>query len=139
MRIAGYIRERPPAAGGEPAFAQAERIRRYAADHAHDLVTLCQDAAGPGRTDETAGFRALLAVVQSGAVETVVVASLDVLGVDAETQEVMAWELRRLGAEVISTRQADQALLAADTPDGTRRTARRVLERVDEVARRVTG
>lgn len=139
MRIAGYIRERPPAAGGEPAFAQSERIRRYAADHALDLVTVCQDAAGPGRTDEAAGFRALLAVAQSGAVSAVVFASLDVLGDDAETQEVMAWELRRRGVDVVSTRPADQALLAADTPDATRRTARRVLERVDRVEQRLIG
>jgi DNA invertase Pin-like site-specific DNA recombinase len=139
MRIAGYIRERPPAAGGEPAFAQWERIRRHAADHAHDLVTVCQDAAGAGRTDDSAGFRALLAVAQSGAVSAVVVASLDALGDDAETQEVMVWELRRRGVDVVSTRPADDALLAADTADGTRRTARRVLERVDRVEKRLTG
>ncbi len=139
MHIAGYIRERPPAAGGEPAFAQSERIRRYAADHAHDLVTVCQDSAGPGRSDEDAGFRALLAVVESGAVAAVVLASLDVLGDDAETQEVMAWELRRRGVDVVSTRATDQALLAADTPDGARRTARRVLARVERVEKRLTG
>ncbi len=139
MRIAGYIRERPPAEGGEPAFAQAERIRRHAADHSHDLITVCQDAAHPGRTDTSAGFRALLAVVASGAVETVVVASLDALGDDAETQEVTAWELRRLGADVVSTRNADQRLLEDDTPDGVRRTARRVLDRVNEVSSRLIG
>jgi len=139
MRIAGYIREQAPADPGEPAFAQAERIRRHAADHALDLVVVCQDAATPGRSDIAAGFRALLAVVRSGAVEAVVVASLDALGDDAETQEVMVWELRRLGVEVLSTRQIDQALLATDTPDATRRTARKVLARVDEVSRRLTG
>jgi DNA invertase Pin-like site-specific DNA recombinase len=139
MRIAGYIRERPAAAGGEPAFAQAERIRRYAADHAHDLVTVCQDAATPGRTDTTAGFRALLAVVASGAVETVVVASVDALGDDVETQEVLAWELRRRDVGVVSTRAGDSMLLDADTDDGVRRTARRVLERVNDIGNLLAG
>lgn len=139
MRIAGYIRERPPAAGGEPAFAQAERIRRYAADHAYDLVTVCQDAATPGRTDATAGFRALLAVVASGAVDTVVVASVDALGDDVETQEVLAWELRRRGVPIVSSRSSDDGILDDANPDQTRQTARRVLERVDDVGRLLTG
>jgi len=139
MRIAGYIRERPPAAGGEPAFAQAERIRRYAADHAYDLVTVCQDAATPGRTDATAGFRALLAVVASGAVDTVVIASVEALGDDVEMQEVLAWELKRRGVGVVSTRSGDDTVLDESTPDEIRRTARRVLERVEDLGRLLTG
>lgn len=139
MRIAGYIRELPPAAGGEPGFAQAERIRRYAADNTHDLVTVCQDSAAPGRSDAAAGFRALLAVVGSGAVDAVVIASLDTLGDDAETQEVLVWELQRRGASVISTRASDGTLLDDDTDDRVRRTARRVLRQVEDVAGRLTG
>ena len=68
-------RERP-----EPGFTQWERIRRWVDDRGELLVAVCQDDAAPRTGDPVAGMRALLSLLDSGAADTVVVASISVLG-----------------------------------------------------------
>ncbi len=128
MRVVGYVRERPAAVGTEPAFAQGERIRRWADDHGHDLVALCRD---PVRSDDVvgAGFDALVAVVDAGVAATVVVASPSALGDSPTAQEVVLWDLERHGATVAFTTE-DSAADATDDTRAAREQARQVLERL---------
>ena len=120
MRIAGYVRqprrrrrERP-----EPGFTQWERIRRWVDDRGELLVAVCQDDAAPRTGDPVAGMRALLSLLDSGAADTVVVASISVLG-DPADQELALWEVHRRGGSVVSTDPTDRAALDGEDETGS--------------------
>jgi DNA invertase Pin-like site-specific DNA recombinase len=132
VRTAAYVRERPPVDDAEPAFAQGERIRRWVTDHGHLLVAVCHDQPDLGAaagTDPGPGFDALLAIVDAGLAEAVVVASLAAIGDDVTGQEIRVWELQRRGIAVRCVTPADDREVAAPE-DEERRSVRALLSRL---------
>lgn len=125
------MREAPDPREGEPAFAQSERVRRWASDGGHTLVALCQDlrtADGPERQ----GLRAVLDILRGGVATAVVVPDLTVLSPDKIVQEIMLRDLRARGATVISASEDDHVDLEGSTRDRVRMIVRDVLTRLDE-------
>ena len=130
MRVVGYVREAPSLDEGETAFAQGERLRRWASESGHRLVATCQDGRDPLRPLSRDGFRAVLDIARSGGADAVVVADLSVLSPDKVTQEIMLDHLRALGLTVVSTRDEDHAELADDSEDHTRLVVRDVISKM---------
>lgn len=139
MRVVGYVCEFPVVASAEAAFAQWERIRRWVDDRGELLIAVCQDDAAPRTGDRLAGLRAVLALLDGGAADTVVVASIGVLGSDPADQEVALWEMRRRGGTVRSTDPADQALLDGEDSTGERKAMRRLLETAEATRQSLNG
>lgn len=132
MRVVGYVREAPDPREGQPAFAQSERIRRWATDGGHHLVAVCQDlrtAEDPGRRD---GLRAVMGVLKGGSAEAIVVPDLSILSPDKIVQEIIIRDLRAHGAAVISAEERDHSQLEDPTSDRLRMVVRDVLTRLDE-------
>ena len=130
MRVVGYVRDTPDPSEAEPAFAQAERIRRWVKDSGHQLVAICQDVRTAGRTLGRDGYRAMIGVIGTGEAEAVLVPSLDALSPDKVSQEIMLWDLRARNIAVLSTTKADLDLLADPPPDSLRILIRDVLAKV---------
>lgn len=139
MRIVGYVRESVDPAE-RTAFAQQERLRRYAKEHGHRLVAICQDVRSPGATPARDGYVSMLGVIASGGVDAVLVPDLDTLSSDAIVQEIVLWDLRERGVRILSAEPADLTVLDADTSPGAERLViRDVLERVGEHERAIGG
>ena len=135
MRVVGYVRESADPAATS-AFAQTEELRRYAAEHGHLLVSVCQDLRSPGRPRSRDGYLSVLGVIAAGGVEAVLVPRLSTFSSDAIVQEIMMWDLRSRDIRVVSTDPVDLRLLDAETqPAADRIVIRDVLERVGEHAR----
>ncbi|MBT8197910.1 MAG: recombinase family protein [Acidimicrobiia bacterium] len=130
MRIIGYVREGPGPQSGDPAFAQAEKIRRWATDAGHRLVAVCQDIKSPGHALGREGYRALIGIISAGQVDGVVVSSIDALSADTIVQEVMIWDLRNRGMTVMSARAEDHELLGLPVSQRARLLIQDVLARV---------
>lgn len=130
MRVVGYVRDTPDPSEAEPAFAQAERVRRWVADSGHQLVAVCQDVRTPGRPLGRDGYRAMIGIVGTGEADAVLLPSLDALSADKVTQEIMLWDLRSRGIAVLSTADADLAQLADPPDDSLRGLVRDVLAKV---------
>ena len=69
LRVVGYVRETAGPQEGQTAFTQSERIRRWASDHGHQLVAVCQDVRQAGHALGREGFRALLGIISAGEVD----------------------------------------------------------------------
>lgn len=141
MRLAGYVRQLPAAgdgSGAEPGFAQWERIRRWADDRGELLVAVCQDDAAPRTGDPVAGMRALISLLDAGAADTVVVASISVLG-DPADQELALWEVHRRGGTVVSTDPGDRAAIDGEDETGERKAMRRLLDGAESRRRLLDG
>lgn len=132
MRLVGYVREAPDPREGEPAFAQTERIRRWASDGGHQLVAVCLDARGAELPARREGLRAVLGIITEGAAAAVVVPDLSALSPDKIIQEIIIRDLRERGAAVVSIDEEDHAALEDSTPDRLRTLVRDVLARLDE-------
>ena len=132
MRVVGYVREAPDPREGEPAFAQAERIRRWAADGGHQLVAICQDTRNAGTGPRREGLRAVMGVLGESAAEAVVVPDLSALSPDKIVQEIILRDLRRRGAQIASAQKDDHSGLEDPTPDRLRTLVRDVLARLEE-------
>ena len=128
MRVVGYVREMPGETANT-AFMQVESVRRWVADGGYHLVSVCQDGYVPGADGARPGFRALRSIVASGRADLVVVPSLAALSADKITQEVLLFELRKSGAAIASTDDADLAALAVHSRDPGRVVIRDVLHR----------
>jgi hypothetical protein len=135
VRIAGYVRESADPSADRPAFAQQEELRRHAVEHGHDLVAICRDAREPGHALGRAGYRSLLGVIASRAVDAVMVPGLETFADDEIVQEIILWDLRSRRVRVLSTRPQDDAVLAGDDPGPARMVIRDVLARVAEYGR----
>ncbi len=135
MRVVGYIRE--ASAAGEPAFAQSEKIRRWINENGHRLVALCQDVRSPGHPIGREGLQSIVGIISAGQVDAVVVPSLDTLGADKITQEVIMSELRSKGTiTLLSTDRNDIDQLSDPPADHVRLLVRDVLakqQRFDEI------
>lgn len=138
MRVVGYVRESADPADTRSAFAQQEELRRYASEHGHQLVAVCQDVRAPGRAPARDGYLSVLGVVSGGGVDAVLVPGLDTLSRDSIVQEIILWDLRARGVRVVSTDPVDLTLLD-DTavPAADRLVIRDVLERVEQHRRQV--
>lgn len=137
MRVVGYVRESADPAGPS-AFAQQEELRRYAVEHGHAIVAVCQDLRSPGAATTRDGYLSVLGVIAAGGVEAVLVPRLSTFSSDAIVQEIMLWDLRSRGIRVVSTDPVDLRLLEdAPSPEADRMVIRDVLERVGEHARHV--
>ncbi len=135
MRIAGYVRESADPSDDRPAFTQQEELRRFAGDHGHNIVAICQDLRTPGAPPSRDGYLSLLGVVASGGVEAVLVPGIATFSSDAIVQEIMLWDLQARGVRVLSTNDSDLTLLdPATVPEPSRMVIRDVLERVGEHA-----
>jgi Resolvase, N terminal domain len=132
VRIAGYVREAPGRAQPDTAFAQGERIRRWALDTGNDLIAVCQDHHHAVAPADRPGYRALIEIVRSGGVDAVVLATLGALSPDKVMQEVMITDLRLGGATVISTDEPDLDVLRDGAEDHTRLVVRDVVHKVAE-------
>ena len=130
MRVVGYVRDTPDPSEAEPAFAQAERVRRWIKDSGHQLVAICQDVRTAGRTLGRDGYRAMIGVIGTGEAEAILVPSLDALSPDKVTQEIMLWDLRARNIAVLSANEPDLELLADPPPDSLRILIRDVLAKV---------
>lgn len=130
MRVVGYVRDSPDPSEAEPAFAQAERVRRWINDSGHQLVAICQDVRTAGRPLGRDGFRALLGIVGTGEAEAVLLPSLESLSPDKVSQEIMLWDLRSRGVAVLSATEADLGLLSDPSEDSLRILVRDVLAKV---------
>ncbi len=131
MRVAGYVRESPDPSDPRSAFSQQEEIRRYAAGHGMTVVAICQDLRGSAGGRD--GYRALLGVLGSTAVDAVLLPGVATLSPDQIVQEIMIWDLMSRRMRVVSTVEADLALLdGGEDPGATRMLIRDVLSRVGE-------
>ena len=136
MRVVGYVRESAGPDEARPAFAQQEEIRRWAADHGHDLVSVCQDRRGDGHHPlDRDGYLAMLGTLSSGGIDAVVVPGVATLSDDQIVQEILLWDLRARGARVLSTEAADAEIVGDREPGATRMLIRDVLARIEEHAR----
>ena len=129
MRIVGYVREIPGHEQADTAFAQSERIRRWVRDTGNELIAICQDTTA-ATVDERAGYRALVEIVRSGGVDAVLVGTIEALAGDKVVQEIMLVDLRASGVTVISTEEADHALLDVTADDHTRMVVRDIVAQV---------
>jgi glycerate-2-kinase len=91
---------------------------------------MCQDHHTSSANTDRPGFKALLDVVRSGAVDAVVIADLDALSPDKVLQEIMISDIRANEVTVIATGEADLALLAEAAEDHTRLVVRDIVSRV---------
>lgn len=139
MRVVGYVRETRDPREGEPAFAQTERIRRWAADGGHVVVAVCQDLRSAEEAARRDGLRAVMGILSGGAATGVVVPDLATFSSDKIVQEIIIRDLRSRGAAVISADEADHADLEDSTPDRLRMIVRDVLARVAEHQARFDG
>jgi DNA invertase Pin-like site-specific DNA recombinase len=139
VRVVGYVRESADPAGAS-AFSQQEELRRYATEHGHLIVSVCQDLRSPGVKPSRDGYLSVLGVIAAGGVEAVLVPRLSTFASDSIIQEIMMWDLRGRGIRVISTDPVDLRLLDAEqTPGADRIVIREVLERVGEHARDIVS
>jgi DNA invertase Pin-like site-specific DNA recombinase len=132
MRIAGYVRETPGPSGPDTAFAQSERIRRWAKDTGNELVAMCQDHQAAASPTDRPGFMALLDVARNGNADSVVIASLESLSPDKVLQEIMITDIRAAGVTVIATDSADLEVLQDGGDDHARMVVRDIVARVSE-------
>ena len=131
MNVVGYVREAPGRGQSETAFAQGERIRRWALDTGNHLIATCQDH-GSGSPTDRPGYRALLDLVRGGRADAVVIADLDALSPDKVLQEIMLVDIRAGGATVIATSEHDLAVLADATQDHARLVVRDIVAKLSE-------
>lgn len=132
MKIAGYVRQTPGRSDPDTAFAQSERIRRWASETANELISVCQDHPTASAPMDRPGFKALLDIARSGGTDAVVIANLAAFSPDKITQEIMIQDLREAGVTVIATDDADIEALGTARDDHARIVVRDVLARMLE-------
>lgn len=134
MNIVGYVRQTPGRTDPDSAFAQSERIRRWAQDAGHDIIAICQDHDSSVSPSDRAGFRALLEIVRNNGADAVVVGNLDALSPDIIMQEIMLVDLRAAGCNIIATESADLDVLMNTEDDHARMVVRDTMAKVHEYA-----
>lgn len=132
MRVVGYIRDSLATTTAGTAYAQSEAIRRWVAENGHRVVAICQDVKTPGHALGREGLRALVGIIDSGQVDAVIVADLNTFATDVVVQEVVLWDLRARGVNVLSASPDDITALSDPPGDPVRLLLRDVLTRVTE-------
>lgn len=132
MNVVGYVRHSPDTSDLESVFAQSEHIRRWVADTANTLISVCQDHHPSTTPLDRPGFRALLEIARSEDADAVVIANLAALSPDVMTQEVILQDLRDAGVTIIATEDSDIQALQNSDHDLARMIVRDVVSRVAE-------
>jgi len=135
LNIAGYVRQTPGRTDPDTAFAQSERIRRWASDAGHDVIAICQDHHISTSPTDRPGFRALLEIVRSERAEAVVVGNLSALSPDIMMQEIMLVDIRAAGCNVIATEPEDLELLMNTEQDHARMIVRDTVAKVHQYSK----
>jgi len=132
MNIAGYVRQTPGHTDPDSAFAQSERIRRWARDAGHDIIAICQDHHASTSPTDRPGLSALLEIVRGGQVDAVVVGNLNALSPDIMMQEIMLVDIRAAGCNIIATEPEDLDLLMNTEDDHARMVVRDTMAKLHE-------
>jgi len=132
MNIAGYVRQTHGHTDPDSAFAQSERIRRWARDAGHDIIAICQDHHASTSPTDRPGFRALLEIVRTDGTDAVVVGNLNALSPDIMMQEIMLIDIRAAGCNIIATEPEDIDLLMNTEDDHARMVVRDTVAKVHE-------
>jgi DNA invertase Pin-like site-specific DNA recombinase len=116
---------------------QLDTIREWASAHSHKLTKPYSDEGVSG-TNELAHRPALadaMMLLRQHKADGIVVYRLDRLARDLVLQEQLLREFRRLGADLYSTSEAENAYLVDDPKDPSRKMIRQILGVVSEYER----
>jgi DNA invertase Pin-like site-specific DNA recombinase len=121
MKLAGYIRvsTQGQVDDGQGLDIQEQAIRRWAAEHGHQVTSLHRDEGVTGTTEDRAGLADAIAAVRYNGAEGLVVSSLDRLARSLTVQEAVLQKVWEAGGRVVA---ADQGEVFADDPDDPVRT-----------------
>ena len=108
MRAIGYIRvsTEKQADGGVSLEAQAEKVRAMAIVQGAELADLIIDAGESAKSLNRPGMARLLALVDAGAVDTVIIAKLDRLTRSVADLAVLLKRFERRGVSLVSVADA---------------------------------
>ncbi|NHC44352.1 recombinase family protein [Motilibacter sp. K478] len=139
LKLVGYVRvstERQRERG-HGLDVQTAELRRWTRQHGHQLLAVHADEAVSGTVDPDArpGLTDALGTIREGRASGLLVYRLDRLARDLILQEQLLAEVRRLGGRVYSTASGEDAFLADDPSDPSRRLIRQVLGAVSEYER----
>ncbi len=134
-RALGYVRvsTQKQAEEGFGLDVQAAAVKEWARNSDARLLAIIRDEGVNGTLEERPGLAELLGRLEPGMV--VVVPRLDRLARDLMTQEILLRDIRRKGADLVSTSKAEAEYLAEDPNDPTRKLIRQVLGAVAEFER----
>jgi len=139
MRIVAYLRVSTDrqAEEGLGLEVQEQAIRAWAKAEGHRVALWCRDegVSGSNGLEHRLGLAEALGSLRDHRAGALVVYRLDRLARDLMVQEQLLAEVRRLGAEVFSTSKGEDAYLADDPDDPSRRFIRQVLGAVSEYER----
>ncbi len=126
MKVVGYVRvsTRGQAEDGLGLPVQVEGIEKWARAHGHELVAVITDEGISGTRDawDRPGLTEVLAMLENGAAESLVVHRLDRLARSLTVQEGILAHVWKLGRCVFTV---DQGAVLQDDPDDPMRTAMR--------------
>lgn len=141
MRVVGYLRVSTDrqAEEGSGLEVQQEAIEQWALSRGLDLVGFTTDEgiSGSNGVETRLGLAEALEALREGRVQGLVVYRLDRLARDLVLQEQLLAEVWRMGCQVFSTSAAEDAYLADDPADPSRRLIRQVLGAVSEYERAI--
>jgi DNA invertase Pin-like site-specific DNA recombinase len=139
MRLVAYLRVSTDrqAEEGLGLDIQEHTIRRWARDAKHRIVSCHRDEgqSGSNGLEHRDGLADALETLKTHAAGGLVVYRLDRLARDLVLQEQLLADIRRLGAQVFSTSNAETSYLADDPDDPSRKLIRQVLGAVNEYER----
>lgn len=139
MKLVGYTRVSTDtqAEHGHGLAVQEKAIRAWAREGGHRLVALVRDEGVSGNNGLATRLGLLdgLEAITAQAADGLVVYRLDRLARDLIVQEQLLAEVRRRGARVYSTAASEDAYLADDPDDPSRKLIRQVLGAVAEYER----
>jgi DNA invertase Pin-like site-specific DNA recombinase len=141
-KVIGYVRVSTDrqAEVGLGVEIQEEAIRAWAKLARHRLVDVVRDegVSGGNGLESREGLVVALEALGEGRAAGLVVYRLDRLARDLVVQEQLLAEVRRLGSEVFSTFESEQAYLSDDPDDPSRKLIRQILGAVSEYERAMT-
>jgi len=139
MKVAAYLRVSTDrqAEEGLGLEVQEHAIREWARTHGHRISSWHRDEgiSGSNGLEHREGLADALETLKAGTARGLVVYRLDRLARDLVLQEQLLADVRRHGAEVFSTSNAEASYLSDDPDDPSRKLIRQVLGAVNEYER----
>jgi len=139
MRVAAYLRVSTDrqAEEGLGLEVQEHAIREWARTNAHRISSWHRDEgiSGSNGLEHREGLADAFEALKAGTAAGLVVYRLDRLARDLVLQEQLLADVRRHGAEVFSTSNAEASYLSDDPDDPSRKLIRQVLGAVNEYER----
>jgi DNA invertase Pin-like site-specific DNA recombinase len=122
---------------GAGLHVQEQAVRAWAKEHRHRIVGFAREegVSGSNGIENCEVLPEVLAALQARQADGLVVYRLDRLARDLVLQEQLLAEVRRIGAEVFTSSDAEQGYLADDPDDPSRKLIRQVLGAVSEYQR----